>query len=295
MLPLLKELSSEGKKPSHHSYMLLIILLILSQDECFNKSVHEITVKNITWASEKSIPQTTLGSLMIIVLVRTVHRNIQHLRDKFLHTNCLATLANMSSHFHSLSLEAAEKIVNLFRVLSRKYLKSKGEPIPAITGAQPTSPTTRTSPTTPTELADTETLQEILLMLLEIINSNLTYTLHVNPHFVYSLLYQREIFTPYHGRPGFIDLVNNIEMVIAFFANNVEKDGTPPFSAQFVTDIIKKYSKTWPRSRLRKFSELKFRYVEESQPDEFFVPYVWSLVQKHSHIHFEINRKSSPT
>ena len=50
-------------------------------------------------------------------------------------------------------------------------------------------------------------------MLLEIINSSLTYTLHVNPHFVYSLLYQREIFTPYHGRPGFIDLVNNIEMV----------------------------------------------------------------------------------
>ena len=50
-------------------------------------------------------------------------------------------------------------------------------------------------------------------MILEIINSSLTYTLHVNPHLVYSLLYQREIFTPFHSRPGFIDLVQNIEMV----------------------------------------------------------------------------------
>ena len=34
-------MNSEGNQPSHHSYMLLIILLILSQDECFNKSIHE--------------------------------------------------------------------------------------------------------------------------------------------------------------------------------------------------------------------------------------------------------------
>ncbi|MEE6514466.1 hypothetical protein FKM82_022628 [Ascaphus truei] len=28
----------------------------------------------------------------------------------------------------------------------------------------------------------------------------------------------------------------------------------------------------------RKFPELKFKYVEEEQPEEFFIPYVWSLV-----------------
>ncbi|KAK9408809.1 dymeclin-like [Crotalus adamanteus] len=27
-----------------------------------------------------------------------------------------------------------------------------------------------------------------------------------------------------------------------------------------------------------KFPELKFKYVEEEQPEEFFIPYVWSLV-----------------
>lgn len=29
---------------------------------------------------------------------------------------------------------------------------------------------------------------------------------------------------------------------------------------------------------LQKFPELKFKYVEEEQPEEFFIPYVWSLV-----------------
>ncbi|PIO33090.1 hypothetical protein AB205_0153590 [Aquarana catesbeiana] len=30
--------------------------------------------------------------------------------------------------------------------------------------------------------------------------------------------------------------------------------------------------------RREKFPELKFKYVEEEQPEEFFIPYVWSLV-----------------
>ncbi len=29
---------------------------------------------------------------------------------------------------------------------------------------------------------------------------------------------------------------------------------------------------------LQKFPELKFKYVEEEQPEDFFIPYVWSLV-----------------
>ena len=28
---------------------------------------------------------------------------------------------------------------------------------------------------------------------------------------------------------------------------------------------------------LKKFPELKFKYVEEEQPEDFFVPYVWTL------------------
>lgn len=33
-----------------------------------------------------------------------------------------------------------------------------------------------------------------------------------------------------------------------------------------------------PISSFQKFPELKFKYVEEEQPEDFFIPYVWSLV-----------------
>ncbi len=29
---------------------------------------------------------------------------------------------------------------------------------------------------------------------------------------------------------------------------------------------------------MQKFPDLKFKYVEEEQPEDFFVPYVWTLV-----------------
>ena len=50
-------------------------------------------------------------------------------------------------------------------------------------------------------------------MVLEITNSCLTHNLHNNPHLVYSLLYQREVFEPYRSYPSLMDLVQNIETV----------------------------------------------------------------------------------
>ncbi len=50
-------------------------------------------------------------------------------------------------------------------------------------------------------------------MVLEIINSCLTHNLHNNPHLIYSLLYQREIFEPYRSHPSLMDLVQNMETV----------------------------------------------------------------------------------
>ena len=41
-----------------------------------------------------------------------------------------------------------------------------------------------------------------------------------------------------------------------------------------------------PKDRLRKFPELKFKYVEESSPEEFFIPYVWTLIYQSSGLYW---------
>lgn len=52
-----------------------------------------------------------------------------------------------------------------------------------------------------------------------------------------------------------------------------------------VLEVISKGASQWSSDRLRKFPDLKFRYVEEDAPEEFFIPYVWNLVTKHGSVH----------
>ena len=53
----------------------------------------------VTWYTERAVSQLSLGGLLILVVIRTIQYNMLKMRDKYLHTNCLAALANMSSQF----------------------------------------------------------------------------------------------------------------------------------------------------------------------------------------------------
>lgn len=42
------------------------------------------------------------------------------MQDVYLHTNCLATLANMAPHVHNLNSYASQRLVSLFHMLAKK-------------------------------------------------------------------------------------------------------------------------------------------------------------------------------
>ena len=69
------------------------------------------TLKNVMWFKERSVGDISLGGLLILVVIRTIQYNMTRMRDKYLHTNCLAALANMSAHFHSLHPYVSQRIV----------------------------------------------------------------------------------------------------------------------------------------------------------------------------------------
>lgn len=48
---------------------------------------------------------------------------IYSLKDKYLHTNCLAALANMSSKFNNLHPYVCQRLNSLFSLLSKKRTK----------------------------------------------------------------------------------------------------------------------------------------------------------------------------
>lgn len=121
VVPILQILYNAPDSSSHHIYMSLIVLLILSEDDAFNKSVHTIVMKNVAFYTERNISEISLGGLLILVIIRTVQYNMLKVRDKYLHTNCLACLANMSSQFRYLHQYVSQRLVSLFETLAKKH------------------------------------------------------------------------------------------------------------------------------------------------------------------------------
>lgn len=292
VMPLLKILYNAQERNSHHIYMTLIILLILSEDDTFNKCVHELNVKQVSWYTDRTITEVTLGGLIVLVVIRTIQYNMTRMRDKYLHTNCLAALANMSSQFHSLHPYVTQRIVSLFELLIKKHDKIV-EQLRAVSAVSTNGEITQEGEVEHDDLlSDLSVLEEVIRMVLEIINSCLINMLPHNPHLVYTLLYKQDLFTSFKSHPKFQDIIQNIDTVLTYFSVRLEESQeehhTP--SVHQVLDIIKQGMLQWPRDRLRKFPELKFRYVEEDQPEEFFIPYVWSLVYHSSSMYWDPDR-----
>uniref|UniRef100_A0A8C9Y2F8 Dymeclin n=1 Tax=Sander lucioperca TaxID=283035 RepID=A0A8C9Y2F8_SANLU len=253
VMPILEILYHVEDRNSHHVYMALIILLILTEDDAFNRSIHEVVLKNVSWYTERTLTEISLGSLLILVVIRTIQFNMTRTRDKYLHTNCLAALANMSAQFRCLHQYAAQRIIS---VVGNQF--------------------TFTSSLSP-QAQDLNVIEEVIRMMLEIINSCLSNSLHHNPNLVYALLYKRELFEQFRTHPSFQDIMQNLDTVIGFFSQRLEQAGSD-LSVERVQEVIMKGAQALPTDRLKKFPELKFKYVEEDQPEDFFIPYVWSLV-----------------
>uniref|UniRef100_S4RQQ8 Dymeclin n=1 Tax=Petromyzon marinus TaxID=7757 RepID=S4RQQ8_PETMA len=273
VLPILQTLYHAEQKNSHHVYMSLIVLLIMSEDDAFNRSVHEVMLRHVPWYTERALSEISLGSLLILVVIRTIQYNMTRTRDKYLHTNCLAALANMSAQFHSLHQYAAQRIMSLLELLSRKHNKV----LEQATQMHGASLGEDGNPSLPDYAQDLTVIEEVIRMMLEVVNSCLCSSLQHNPNLVYTLLYKRELFEQYRAQPAFADVMQNIDTVISFFGARLEQAGTG-LSVDQVVDVIKQGAILLPKDRLKKFPELKFKYVEEESPEEFFVPYVWSLI-----------------
>ncbi|XP_026924738.1 dymeclin isoform X2 [Acinonyx jubatus] len=245
VLPILEILYHVEERNSHHVYMALIILLILTEDDGFNRSIHEVILKNITWYSERVLTEISLGSLLILVVIRTIQYNMTRTRDKYLHTNCLAALANMSAQFRSLHQYAAQRIISLFSLLSKKHNKVLEQATQSLRGSLSSNDVPL-----PDYAQDLNVIEEVIRMMLEIINSCLTNSLHHNPNLVYALLYKRDLFEQFRTHPSFQDIMQNIDLVITFFSSRLLQAGAE-LSVERVLEIIKQGAVALPKDRLK--------------------------------------------
>ncbi|XP_047317514.1 dymeclin isoform X2 [Impatiens glandulifera] len=275
LMPMLETLYNASKRTSNQIYMVLIILLILSQDSSFNASIHKLTISSVPWYKERLLHQTSLGSLMVIILIRTVKYNLSKMRDVYLHTNCLATLANMAPHVHRLSSYASQRLVSLFDMLARKYNKLSDQKIDKTPIENGELVEDNLPEDTSTEL---HIFTDFLRIVLEILNSILTYALPRNPEVVYAIMHRQEVFQPFKDHPRFNELLENIYNVLDFFNSRMDALTTGgEWSVETVLQVIITTTRSWRGESMRIFTQLHFTYEQESHPEEFFIPYVWQL------------------
>lgn len=285
LMPMLETLYNASSRTSNQIYMVLIIFLILSQDSSFNASIHKLILPSVPWYQERLLHQTSLGSLMVIILIRTVKYNLSKLRDVYLHTNCLATLANMAPHVHRLSAYASQRLVSLFDMLARKYNKLaelKNDKMHMPNGES------REGDNLPEDMsAELHIYTDFLRIVLEILNAILTYALPRNPEVVYAIMHRQEVFQPFRNHPRFNELLENIFTVLDFFNSRMDAqkvDGE--WSVEKVLQVIVINCRSWRGEGMKMFTQLRFTYEQESHPEEFFIPYVWQVVLGRSGLSF---------
>ncbi|CAI5443526.1 unnamed protein product [Caenorhabditis angaria] len=284
VVPVLRILhdGTRDKTNNSHVYLALIVCLILSEDEIFCKIIHETIIHNPSWLDvDFSVREISLGGLTALVFIRVIQKNALKTKDRYLHTNCLASLANMSSSFKNLAPIVCQKLISLLDILTKRHAK-------LVEQMKEVSKSEEGGGFSANLHDDITALEEGIRTLLEIINSTICGGLRHNSHLIYNILYHRQLFDQFSKHPMFQDLLINISAVIAHFSAKMidvkQGDGIG------MLEIIEKEANVWNTEKLAKFPELKFRYVEDENTVDFFVPYIWRISAKNSGINFDASR-----
>ncbi|KAF9101041.1 hypothetical protein BGX27_000123 [Mortierella sp. AM989] len=274
-LPILRMVYEgvEGKTNYSQVYVLLVILLLFSQDDVFNDSIQKIPMTYQPWFAERLLKSISLGGLAVAIIIRTIQYNLAQHKDVYFHTNSLAILANMSSSLQDIHPYVSQRLVTLFDIVARRYQKLVTKKLQADEDVDKNS--------------DVIIYGDMVTLVLEIINSTLTHKLKANPQLVYSLLHKQEMFAYFRNDLKFKDLIHNIEQAVNYFQQKVSEANIKAPTPEEVAQVIQTASRTWPPNLMKAFPDIKFEYEEEEQANEFFCPYVWSLLYRNTFVYWD--------
>lgn len=287
MLPLLETLYHAKSVDPARIYMLVIVLLTFTQDPAFVHDAHsKIMVHKVPWYSERYILDVSLGSLMMVIFTRLIYRNITHFQDSFIHLNAFAALSNLARHAENIHVYAAQSIVGLIEMLAKMEIKFSAK-------------MERENQQTNEELVQKRNAYvEFIRLLLGVVSSCLKPSLLPrNPQLIYSLLYRADTFAALQRHEAFAHQVNNYSVwsTLSRFQAHVESKTTPEetFDVHTVLELITAECVSMLASSASVASrhgarqagatqpvdeEASYRYEEEVDPEQFFIPYIWKLV-----------------
>jgi hypothetical protein len=116
-------------------YVILILLLIFSQDPSFGRDSFRrvrLPTASVVWYKERHIKEASLGNIILLVVLRAISFNLNRLHDEFLLSNCCAVLLNLSPHTLIQDYYVATRLISVttscFKRYSALLAENHGEP-----------------------------------------------------------------------------------------------------------------------------------------------------------------------
>lgn len=250
-------------------YLNLILLLLLSQDASFGPDAfRRVMVTSVPWYRERNLKDITLGSLLVLTLLRSITFNLNRLQDAFILSNCCAVLMNISPHVVELHDYAAMRLATVAISILKNYSVQV-----ARNGGQGDDGDLSTPLGMYGEVA--RTLLGLLRYCLSPRN------IEKNLHLVYALLYQQQEFSSLIEKPTLSSLKGDLirlDKIIKLSSKIVHEDGdarTAPRAFKALETNMEKLKAVCDSSLETDFT---FSYEEEADPEVFFVPYIWEVV-----------------
>jgi len=264
LLPLLAVLSAGGGGRDAQ-YVALSSLLLLSQEPAWHNALHAARLTSPPdWLGGRPGAPLSAGSLLVLVLTRCVTRALGERGggDVYLHTSCLAALANAAPHVAGLAPQPAQRLLSLLLALARRA------EVEAARGCE----------------QQAALFADLARLLLEALNGMLTYAAQRNPELLYALLQRQEALQALARLPALAELARNLLAVADWFGTRLEADrlqavaAARAWSAGAALERVRAHAVEWRGDGLRVFEPLRFTYEEEDTPEDFFVPHTWALV-----------------
>mmetsp|Transcript_5579 Transcript_5579/g.12706 ORF Transcript_5579/g.12706 Transcript_5579/m.12706 type:complete len:792 (-) Transcript_5579:62-2437(-) len=263
-------------------YVILILLLIFSQDPSFGRDSFRrvsVSTQSVKWYKERHIKEASLGSMILLVLLRATTFNLNRLHDEFLLSNCCAVLLNLSPHIIGLQDYVANRLVSVTTSCFKRYTS-----LVAANGGE-----AEVEGDLSTLLGmHGETCRTLLQLVRHAIRPK---CLEKNIHLVYAILLQQRDFQKMCQYISLGDMSSITELIKK--ANMIIQEKGEGMSAEQTLGVLKmnvKELKAYDTpdglvsdsdsvaSDMSDLGNLTFTYEEEADPEVFFVPYVWDVI-----------------
>ena len=293
LLPLLKHLykiSDRDLINPQQVYMILIVLLLMSQQDGFGANCRLLPIGEVDWYKDQVLLDCSLADVIVAVLVRTVMLNLTRLQDGYLHTNCLAILANMAnSAFSKLHFHSAERLMALLSFLHKRLSQAQ-----TMVVGSAEDPVLHIVVDSHSGIPQDEDLsgmislyENLTSILFEVLQTVVSHSVKQNTGFIYALLHSRVVLETMSKQPRWQGAVTPLLCLVYHFDPliNLEESQT----IDKVMETIQRGIINWPVPAGKGI--LKFGYTEaDDASTSFFLPYSLSLVYRHTNLRFNHSR-----